>query len=191
MPRKSILAMAALAGLGLAFVGTPAQAAEQPQHCVVNVSDASAQTKCYGSFSKAIANATGGRVTDAPGNARKAKTDSGFAAQLNALRPKAARGSVAPAAAIVISIEWEDSGFEDSTLTYSATSGCTNPFGLDWQASSMPSGWNDQIGSYRGFANCLVKHFEHNNFSGVSTAFDGGLADMGWMDDETSSIQWS
>jgi hypothetical protein len=62
---------------------------------------------------------------------------------------------------------------------------------VDWGIPSLPSDWNDEIGSYRTFSNCWAKHYEHINCSGISTAYDAGQADMGRMDDETSSIQYS
>jgi hypothetical protein len=190
MLSKSLLIMAT-AGLGLAFLATPAQAAEPDRHCVVNVSDTDAPAKCYGSFRKAIASATGGRVTDAP-DARTAKHDARFAAQLNALRPEPANGSAAQPAQIVISIEWEDSDFADSSVAFTAPYGCTDTLDdVDWQAASLSPGLDDTISSYRAFSGCLVKHFEHANFGGESIGFDSGAAGMGWMDNKTSSIQWS
>ena len=62
---------------------------------------------------------------------------------------------------------------------------------VDWTVPSLPGGWNDQIGSYPTFSGCRAKHFEHINFGGISTEFDAGQSDMGWMDDEASSIQYS
>lgn len=191
MSRKPILILAA-AGLSLGFFGTPVQAAEPPRHCVVNVADDKARTKCFGSFRTAIANATGGQVTDAPADPQTAMNDSGFAARLNALRPRAASGSVAPAASVVLSIEWQDGDFEDSSLTFTAPSGCSITLNdVDWQVASLPPGSDDEISSYRAFSGCLVKHFEHANFGGASIGFDGDRVDMGELDDKTSSIQWS
>ena len=188
----------AMVAMGIAFVATPAQAAEKPRHCVANASDANAPIRCYDSFTTAIAKATGGRVTDAPDNARAALKDARLAAQLNATSTKQVAATIAPqdraslAANIVVSIEYWDSGFGGSTYTWTAPWGCTGTTSdTDWEAATLQSNWNDEIGSYRGYANCWVKHFEHIYFSGISTAYDGGLADMGWMDDETSSIRWS
>lgn len=175
-----------------AHAATPSKTAEPNRHCVINVSNDA--LSCYDSFTEAIAKATGGRITDAPDNAREAMKDPRLAAQLNA--PTATKGSsVAAAADVVIGVEWEDSDFEGDSLTFHAPSGCTGTTSdIDWVKAVLPADWNDEIGSYKGtqgFANCWVKHFEHIHFSGISTAFDNGQSDMGWMDDETSSIQWS
>ncbi|HEV7649742.1 MAG TPA: hypothetical protein VGP26_16470 [Actinophytocola sp.] len=197
--RTFALATAALATMGVTALSTAstaaateqAPAAQKARNCVVDVSNGT--TACYANFTKALAAATGGKVTDAPADASTAVQDPRLAARLNATPSKKNTSMVNRAAGdIVIGIEYEDSDFEDSSLIYSAAWSCTGPTdNVDWQAASLPSGWNDQIGSYHGYANCWTRHFEHINFAGVSTAYDGGQADMGWMDDEASSIQWS
>ena len=180
----------ALAAMGLAFVAKPAQAAEPPRHCVVDVAEKNTPMECYDSFTAAIAKATGGRVTDAPNNVQAALKDEQLTARLNATGATKDRASVA--VDVLIGIEYWDSGFRGSTYTFTAPWGCTGTTSdIDWQFASLPSNWNDEIGSYRGFSNCWVKHYEHSFFGGISTAYDGGRADMGWMDDETSSLRWS
>jgi hypothetical protein len=187
--RTLAFASIAIVGMGMAAVATPAQATEKDRHCVVNVAEGS--TICFSSFTEAIATATGGQVTDAPDSAGAAMKSPRLAAQLNATSAK--KGGASPiAAAIVIGIEWWDSDLGGATYTVTAPSGCTTTLNdIDWVVPSLPSNWNDEIGSYRSYANCYAKHFEHISFTGISTAFDGGQNDMGWMDDETSSIQWS
>jgi hypothetical protein len=190
--RIFFLASIAAAGMGTVAVAAPARAAGQDRHCVIDVSSPGARATCYDSFTAAIAEATGGRITDAPDNAAAAVKDPRLAARLNA--PVTRSGGAAPAADVLIGIEYEDSDFEGSTLTITAPAGC---FGAhtdadwDWGLSSVGSDWNDEIGSYRAFSGCLAEHFEHIDFGGVSTAYDAGRADMGWMDDEASSIRWS
>jgi hypothetical protein len=184
-----------VAALGGAMVAAPAQAkepAQQPaRHCVSNVADAGAPVSCYDSFTKAIARATGGRVTDAPGDVRKAMRDPELIARLDA-PSKQRSGSVGPAGTFILSIEWEDSDFDPDSLTNTASSGCTTTTAdLDWSDAFIPEDWNDEISSYRGFSNCWVKHFEHINFGGISIGFDRERAEMGLMDDQTTSIQWS
>ncbi|MEV4625918.1 hypothetical protein AB0J90_06475 [Micromonospora sp. NPDC049523] len=188
--RTLAAATIAMAALGLAFVATPAQADAQPLHCVVDVAAKSAAPTCYDSFTKAIAKATGGRVTDAPNNARAAIQDQGLTAKLNATGATKDRASVA--VDVLIGIEYWDDDFGGSTYTFTAPWGCTGTTSdVDWEFAALPSNWNDEIGSYRGYSNCWVKHYEHSYFGGISTSYDGGLADMGWMDDETSSLRWS
>lgn len=149
-------------------------------------------TVCYDTFTEAIARATSGRVTDAPDDSRVAVTDPGLAARLNPSGTKTDAVANAVADDVLIAIEYEDSDFEGSTYTVLRPWGCTGTISdVDWTVPSLPADWNDEIGLYRTFSNCWAKHFEHINFGGLSTAFDAGQADMGWMDDETSSIQYS
>jgi hypothetical protein len=195
--RTLTLATVAIASMGVTVLSSAASASAAPapvkaRHCVMNV--ATGTTACYANFTKALAAATGGAVTDAPADAAAAVKDSRLAARLNASAATKKSGAVANRAAadIVIGIEYEDSDYEDSTLTYSAPSGCTGPVtDVDWVAASLPSGWNDEIGSYQGYGGCWAKHFEHINYGGASFGFDSGRSDMGVLDDEASSIQWS
>jgi hypothetical protein len=192
--RIFFLTSVAVAGMAMTAISTPAKAATaQERHCVIDVSTPNAQASCYHTFTEAIAKATGGRVTDAPNDPAAAVKDPHLAARLNASVDKAS--GAGPAADVLIGIEYEDSDFEGSTYTVTAPWGCDGWHqDADWNwglPGVLPGGWNDEIGSYRTFSGCLAKHFEHINYAGVSTAYDAGQADMGWMDDETSSIRWS
>lgn len=157
---------------------------------MVDLAAKSAAPACYTSFTRAIAEATDGRVTNAPADAGAALRDRDLTARLGATGATKDRASIA--VDVLIGIEYWDSGFSGSTYTFTAPWGCTGTTGdVDWEFAALPSNWNDEIGSYRGFSNCWTKHYEHSYFGGISTAYDGGLSDMGWMDDETSSLRWS
>ena len=189
--RLRIIAFASItvAGMGMAFLATPAQAqaGSKDRHCVTDVSAPNTPATCYDSFTTAIAKATGGRVTDAPADVRKAMRDPKVTAQLNDT-------SFAPTVNVILSVEWLDSYLGGDSVTFTAPSGCTDTRDdIDWQDASLPDGLNDEISAYTTFSNsnCRVKHWEHPNFAGMSIGFDAGRTDMGDMDDETSSIQWS
>jgi hypothetical protein len=175
-----------VAALGAATITAPApaQAADKPQHCVVDVSTVSQKMSCYDSFTTAIAKATKGRVTDAPADVRTAMRSPKLAAQLNDT-------SFAPAAGFVLSTEWDGSGFSSDSISFTGSTGCDNSMDVDFEVAYVGDRWNDDISSYLAFSNCLVKHWEHRDFAGLSTGFDAGQSDMGIMDDETSSIQWA
>jgi len=199
--RNLAFASVAIAAMGIVSVATPAQAAagraqaaKVDRHCVTNVENAS--TTCYGSFTEAVAKATDGRVTDAPAQAQTAMNDRRLDAQLNASNTKKSGGVTtanrAAAADVVIGIEFDGSYRGGDSLTYTASRLCTGSVtDREFSVASMSSRWNDDIGSYRAYGNCWAKHFEHNNFGGNSTPFHSGQDDMGGMEDETSSIQWS
>ncbi len=171
----------AVAALGAGAVAVPAHAEEKPRHCVVDVAAATSPMSCYDSFTTAIAKATGGRVTDAPADVRTAMRDPKLIAQLNDT-------SFSPAQGFVLSTEWDGSNFSSDSISFTGTTGCDE---FNWSVSYVGDRWNDDISSYQAFSNCVVRHWEHRDFAGVSTAFDRGQPDMGWMDDETSSIDWT
>jgi hypothetical protein len=191
------LALIVACGLGLALVpAAAAQAATPGRHCVVSVSPGAAMT-CYASFTTAISAATGGRVTDAPNDAKAALTDEKLATKLNKLGGPASAERTTAANNIVISIEYASSGFSGSSLIVNASHTCddfTNP--VEFTMNSMPSGWNDEIESFRAYANCAAQHFLH-----IGTSQHPGLSDgafffnrssfESWLSDEISSISWT
>lgn len=104
---------------------------------------------------------------------------------------------IAPAqAATVVGQEFQHANFGGAVLTVQvAPNGwaCTGPTNdVDLQTGSMPGGWNDVISSYKNFANCWTRHFQHNNFGGASIGYSDDSAFVGnAMNDQTSSIRWS
>lgn len=166
-------------------LGCPQVAEEKAQHCVVDVSAPNSKPTCYDSFTTAIAKATKGRVTDAPANVRTAMNDPKLNAQLNDT-------SFAPAGGFVASIEWDGKARTGSTMTYTAPSGCTDTLNdIDWVKPYVGDAWNDRISSYRGYSNCWVRHWENPDYWGIGMGFDSGRDDLEYMDNATSSIEWS
>lgn len=161
------------------------------RHCVAALGSAGAGSaasavqsfECFPSFSKAIYHATDGRVFLPEGLDLKGQLDQ-LDAELRAVPTKNLTK-----ATFIVAIDYEDSGFDDSTLSWTSPEPCTEFAGR--QATSMPSGWNDQVGSTQGFSNCNRNVlFEHINFGGsVLTCFPN-CSNLGAMDDETSSRQW-
>ena len=100
--------------------------------------------------------------------------------------------AAAPAATTVISIDYSDANFQGASLTWNV-SGIVSCSGFpDFQAASMPSGWNDVISSYRDFANCNNNpHYENNNFGGAVVNCGPNCSYVGnAMNDKTSSEKW-
>lgn len=193
------LAAVALAVGGMLVPAAVAHAAPAGRHCVVNVTPGAAMT-CYTSFTTAIAKATAGRVTDAPDDAKAALGDEELAKKLNRLG-KAQSPATAPHAAaannIVISIEYSGDGYSGSSLIVNASHTCDdyiNP--VEFSLSSMPSGWNDDIESFRAYANCGAKHFLDIGAELSYGGRDDGFyyyrsAFPPFLSDEISSISWS
>jgi hypothetical protein len=186
--RIRTLALAAVAAvtLGVTALSTATASAAAPapatsRSCVMNV--ANGTTACYSSFTTALSVATAGKITNAPDNAAAAVRDESLATRLNAAPTDKKKTTTTPdaraAASIVIGIEYDDTDFDGSSLIYSATAGCTSTTSdVDWQAASLPSGWNDEIESYRTYANCWAKHYLHANFNPIT-----------WIELASSSIQ--
>ncbi|MEV4539212.1 hypothetical protein AB0J82_36115 [Asanoa sp. NPDC049518] len=189
---KRHLAVGAGILASLLLAPTAAHAAPAGRHCVVSASTGAAMV-CYSSFRTAITNATGGRVTDAPLDAKAALNDEKFAKKVD---DAPARAPMAAAASnIVISIEYTGEGFAGSSLTITGTHTCDNALSpVEFTMASMPSGWNDDIESFRAFANCAAMHFLHVGATGPfndNGFFFSRTSFPSWLDDEVSSIAWT
>lgn len=134
------------------------------------------QPQCFATFARAIAAATGGTVQLSP------------AAKPSQLTQEML--SDVPDTTTVIGIDYVNSNFGGNSLTWTSTSGgCTST--QHFQASSMPSGWNDVVSSARSFANCnTYTHFENVSFTGAELNCGPSCATMGVMNDKTSSEKW-
>jgi hypothetical protein len=144
---------AAVTAVGLcAAVAVPASAQANPspakspnhlrasRHCVVHLAEQGRAT-CYDSFRKAIADASGGQITDAPDSA--AGVDPRLDARINAL-PGAKKRGASALGGIVLSIEYVDINFGSSTFTFTGNRECTAPTSdLDYQYPDLAvRGWD-------------------------------------------------
>jgi len=194
MPRRvaKALAGAVLLSLALASSGgsmTSAAASTRAPaapggHCIVHIDpllpgEAASKVsapKCFATFAQAIAAATSGTV-----RLESSATPRGLAARM--LRPQRV------AATTVISVDYRDSGFSGISLTWyvSGTAGCA---ANTYSASSMPSGWNDEVSSSQRYDSCTHNpHYEHTGFRGA--IYPCTCSSMGVMNDKTSSEKWS
>jgi hypothetical protein len=188
----SFVLVLALQALPLA-AASPDDLASSDRHCVaalerVKPGKAAARSQrleCFPTFSDAIYHATEGRVFLPDGLDLKDQLDL-LGTELKAETESA---TVIAPATFVIAIDYEDSGFDDSTLTWTTPEPCTALSG--WQVTSMPSGWNDQVGSTQGFSDCNRNIlYEHINFGGAVLTCSPTCSNLGSMDDETSSRLW-
>jgi hypothetical protein len=188
----AVLAAAALAVLGAA--APAAAAASDGPACVVAVENPD-RTTCFATFREALDFASGGEVRYGPKNAGDALRDPAFRAAVDAANTKADRQVRAGAlsSGTVISIEYENTGHGGSHLIYTGSSGnCSTSTGnVDYQVSSMPSGWNNRLSSFLSFANCWVQHWESTGHNGASVGPTGSRTSLGLLDNHTSSIIWT
>ena len=160
----------------IALAGTAAAG----QACIAQAppagSTAMPAVTCYPTFAQSISAATSGRVslpaTAAPGSVTPD--------QINA-------GPATPSTTYVISIDFQNSNFGGSSLTWYESSKCGS-----FQISQMPSGWNDVVSSVEAFSGCANTLYQNNNF-GTPTfniARNGSASGLGSFNDKTSSQKW-
>jgi len=176
--------------IGLLTIGSTAAASAAPashhkatsqaQYCVAMAeptgSTATPVATCYSTFAASIFAATGGRVR-LPASAKPGSVTPG---QLNA-------GAAVPATTYVLSIDWAYTDFTGPSLTWEQSSKCGS-----FQASSMPSGWNDVVSSVETFSGCANTLYQNINFGGntFSIGRNNSAATLGSLNNETSSEKW-
>ncbi|MGI9007104.1 MAG: hypothetical protein ACR2FU_13085 [Streptosporangiaceae bacterium] len=187
MKRRLVLVLS-LIGLvlyaGSAAAGAAQARGSQPraasgQACVamaLPAGDASPPTvTCYASFAQAIAAATGGRV-HLPASATPRTVS---IRQINA--------GAAPGNTYVLSIDYKNANFGPPPLAWTQTSQCGN-----FQAASMPPGWNDVVSSVATYSGCANTQYKNINFGGATFSIgrNSQVASMGSFNDSTSSEKW-
>jgi hypothetical protein len=179
--------------LGLmAFVGTAVAAppSASNRHCVVKVqplgsvdSQQKAQPECYPTFREAVRFATKGVILLPKGES--------FLQQLDTLEREQKERSreLAEVATYVIAIDYENINYGGSSLIWQQSSPCTPT--ISYAAASMPSGWNDQLSSTRGYSDCIKNVlWEHPSFTGTKRTCLPDCSSVGTFNDKASSREW-
>ena len=208
VPRRWPTLLAALAALLLAPAGpaaaapgtgaVPAAGAPAPEtataaarppaaaapHCVLAAGVRQAP-RCFATFPAAIAAATGGRVTTAPATPAVAVGDAAFTAAL--------QEAPSTFASVVVGIEYADLNYGGASLSMTAPGRCDNSMDVDYRFSSLPSGWNDRISSFRSYSNCAQQLFRGTSYSGGAlTNIVSSLSYVGSAaNDQASSITFN
>lgn len=137
--------------------------------------------RCFETYRDAVAYATGGRLQLVSGASPKDVS----AVQLS----ESALGST------MIGRDYEDPNYDCNIFGpclewwVGDDHGCFG--GHDYVASSMPSGWDNQVSSTQAYAGCSRnKNFEHPNYAGAVLTCKPNCATMGVMNDATSSKKW-
>lgn len=161
---------------------------EKGRHCVVETiavregeplpdNVASADPRCFQTFSEAIFAATGGAVSMSPNASPE---------DFNAQALPDARQ---PAASYVIGIEYQHSNYRGSSIVYRSNHTCS---GYQHSVAYVGAGWNDRISSARAYSDCNHSvHYEHRDFGGASRDCGTACSYIGdAMNDRTSSLRW-
>jgi hypothetical protein len=174
----------ASSGVSMTLSAAPTRVGAPAGNCIVHidpvlpgqVASKVSRPKCFATFGQAIAAATSGTV-----RLSSSVTPRTLSARM--LRPQRV------AATTVISVDYRDSSFSGISLTWyvSGTAGCA---ANTYSASSMPSGWNDEVSSSQRYDSCTHNpHYENNGFGGA--IYPCTCSSMGVMNDKTSSEKWS
>ena len=175
-----LLTCGVAATAGAAAASEHRAASHAKQFCVAIAepagSTATPHATCYATFAGSIFAATSGRVR-LPASA---KPGSVTPDQINA------SGAV-PATTYVLSLDYANANFVPPVLTWEQTSKCGS-----FQASSMPSGWNDVISSVITESGCATTLYENINFGGstFSVGRNSSAATLGTFNDKASSEKW-
>ncbi len=138
------------------------------------------KSACFDTFTEAISYATRGRVVLDPSVRPEQITD-------ELLERMEEPGT--PGAQVVIGIDWDYTYYGGSSYTWVVSlSGCSPT--VQYQVSSMPSGWNDRVSSARAYSNCSFYHYKDINYNGSYIACDPDCSTMGSLDNATSSEKW-
>lgn len=185
--KRHLTLMASVIGLVL-YGGTAAASAATAQqgpsthdrYCIAEAvplgSSLTPTMTCYHSFAASIKAATGGRVR-LPASA---KPGSVTPDELNA-------GAESPATTFVLSIDYQNIDFGGQSLIWQQSTKCGS-----FQASSMPSGWNDVISSVAAESGCATTLFQNTGFTGSTfkIAKNGTASSLGSFNDQASSQKW-
>jgi len=193
---RAALSILAVAAAGSVLVAAPAHAAgsataagtaqEGDRHCVAVISNTDNLT-CFDTLAKAVQFASNGAgrtpSKDSSGTAaRSAGADARLAAVALVVNP------------VIVATNFSLPGYLGDSLTWVGLNGnCSTPtFTVDYQVSSMPSGWNNRVSSTIVGANCWEDDYETPNFLNYHTGYRGSQAVFNFnIDNKTSSITWS
>ncbi|MEV7012276.1 hypothetical protein [Streptosporangium sp. NPDC051022] len=162
------------------------------QHCVIrpSTSERPVNATCYRTYAEAIAEVTGGKVTDAPDPATMTGADR---ADLNR-RIEAASRANKQASALAdeypfrVATVWEHENYQGSSMVFVSKGGCRK-YGDLYKYAELAYGWNDRISSFEGHEGCRGLLYEHTYFGGSYTQRINKASSLGRMNDRTSSAQ--
>ncbi|MGE4113588.1 MAG: hypothetical protein AB7G36_05385 [Candidatus Nanopelagicales bacterium] len=177
--RSTHAAAAALSAALLVISAAPASAAEADQHCWYDLE--TGLSGCHDTYAKVLDDLS------AAGEVAVATSYGSDGALVGT-----ASGGVVALASVALGTVYEDLNYGGSSYTFTASSGCDSNADVDWQLSSMPSGWNDRVSSFKSFGQCATRIWADTGYSGSSYGFVANSTYVGsTMNDQASSIQWN
>ncbi|GAA3133194.1 hypothetical protein [Streptosporangium carneum] len=168
------------------------QTPQGEQHCVIRPSTSKrpVNATCYRTFAEAVADVTGGRVTDAPDpatmtSADRADLDRRIDAANRANKQVSAQADEYP---IRVATAWEHENYQGSSMMFASKQGCYGNYNV-YKYAELAYGWNDRISSIQTFEGCRGLLYEHTYFGGSYTQRFDKLGKLKGMNDRASSAQ--
>lgn len=162
------------------------------QHCVAQLARSAespegfiSQERCYGSFREAVADATNGRISDAPEDPATAAKDPKFKARVNdAATPSSER--VAGAGGTVLYLAWQLIGYEGESYLLEYDTRCDS---IPFNADLTGTWWDNRISAATAYSGCQAIHYQFR-YSGLEFwAVDVSDFSVWDFDNRTTSIQ--
>ncbi|MBX7266579.1 hypothetical protein KIF24_11380 [Micromonospora sp. Llam7] len=160
-------------------------------HCVVNIEVPTTTSTCHPTLRAAVAQATGGRVEDAPHDG--AEFDGQTLRQIN--QAGSAARAAGEASRMLLAIEFTEPNYQGRSLSISAPveydPGYGNTFTPCMRSDEavvqyLPSEYRSEIRSFQTFNYCYVRHYDSTEFSHEWYANDR-LADVpAYMQDKVN-----
>jgi hypothetical protein len=177
------IASSAFAAVPLAGAAPDAAAAgplpTSGTHCVqaaTPVGGSPGSPVCFARFDDAISFATGGQVHLVDAASSRLVTPAELVVP-------------SPLTGLPISIMYADAGYGGASFTWTGTA-CTTTH--SYAEPSMPSGWNDRVGSMHVYQNCNNTLYADISYGGasVSSGRNGSESSLGALNDKGSSQAW-
>ena len=96
------------------------------------------------------------------------------------------QGLVSTQAVYIVAQMYQSADYAGNSLVVSTSQSamCTT---YSWTVNTMPSFWNDAVGSFKSYGTCKTRLSEHNNQLGTRYGPGKNAPALGYMDDKTSS----
>ncbi|EFL28530.1 conserved hypothetical protein [Streptomyces himastatinicus ATCC 53653] len=158
-------------------------ASSTARHCVVDAR--TGQQNCFGTFTEAVGNATGGRITDAPATPQAAAASKSF-------RTEAAEADAGAQGDVIQGTFFDEKGFTGASLTVTGPELCEKDGWVNWQFD-LGDDWKNRISSVQPWGNCAIWLYPEPNLGGDRDGpFDENTDDVGQaLNDRTQSIGFS
>lgn len=202
-PAMVALALAGLA-VGTATAGVTAATTGEgaAQHCVQDA--ATGAESCFGSFTEAMAYASGGEITDAPADAADAATDTGFQAEVAALAEgtTGSGGTTARTVSftadnaadtidggnVIAATVYSGTAYTGDSLTIKVASPCEDDGDYDYYYNLNK--WSDDIESVQAWGNCWIwLHEDADTWDGTRQGpYKSDTADLGDWNNRASRL---